>query len=242
MPDDVEELRGRFDGVSVDVGLSMAVSTVTRGPHDPFSYAMFTAKEYAIGMVLGFVVGWVAWAVQSAGSLIDNQRGASMASMIDPLHGEETSSLGILLSQAFMTYILATGTFLALFGMLFQSYAIWPATRALPLLDDRFPTLVLNLVDYAFRYAIVLSGPLVAAMFLSEFALAIVSRFSPQVQVFVLAMPIKSAIAIFMLIFYFGVILSASDHELLHAETVLNRLYEMIGAEGPAALPPGAPP
>ena len=55
-------------------------------------------------------------------------------------------------------------------------------------------------------YAIVLSGPLVAAMFLSEFALAIVSRFSPQVQVFVLAMPIKSAIAIFMLIFYFGVI------------------------------------
>ena len=91
-------------------------------------------------------------------------------------------------------------------------------------------------------YAIVLSGPLVAAMFLSEFALAIVSRFSPQVQVFVLAMPIKSAIAIFMLIFYFGVILSASDHELLHAETVLNRLYEMIGAEGPAALPPGGPP
>ena len=165
---------------------------------------MFTAKEYAIGMVLGFVVGWVAWAVQSAGSLIDNQRGASMASMMDPLHGEETSSLGILLSQAFLTYILATGTFLALFGDALPKLRHLagdpsPATAGRSVPDPHPQPGRLRL-----PLRIVLAGPLVAVMFLSEFALAIVSRFSPQVQVFVLAMPIKSALAIFMLIFYFG--------------------------------------
>ena len=38
-------------------------------------------------------------------------------------------------------------------------------------------------------------------MFLAEFALAMVSRFAPQIQVFILAMPIKSILAIFVLIF-----------------------------------------
>ena len=32
-------------------------------------------------------------------------------------------------------------------------------------------------------------------MFLAEFALAMISRFAPQIQVFILAMPIKSALA-----------------------------------------------
>jgi len=49
---------------------------------------------------------------------------------------------------------------------------------------------------------VVLSAPLIVAMFLAEFALALVSRFAPQLQVFFLAMPIKSALAVLLLIFY----------------------------------------
>jgi type III secretion protein T len=49
---------------------------------------------------------------------------------------------------------------------------------------------------------VVMAAPAILAMFLSELGLAMVSRFAPQLQVFFLAMPIKSAIAILVLAIY----------------------------------------
>ena len=59
-----------------------------------------------------------------------------------------------------------------------------------------------------------LAAPVVIAMFLAEFSLAVISRFAPQIQVFVLAMPIKSIIAMFILVFYFGVLLPRLSSEI----------------------------
>lgn len=192
------------------------------------SYALFFAKEYAIGFVLGYVVGWIFWAVQSAGALIDNQRGAAIAASIDPLQGEETSPLGILFSQAFLTYVYITGAILPIISLLYQSFALWPATRGIPLLSEQFPVLALAVADQAMRVVVTVGGPIVAIMFISEFALAMVSRFAPQVQVFVLAMPIKSALAIFLLIFYFSRLLPYSTDQLSHFKPYMDRFYDVM--------------
>jgi type III secretion protein T len=50
--------------------------------------------------------------------------------------------------------------------------------------------------------AVVFAGPLIIAMFLAEFGLALVSRFAPQLNVFVLAMPVKSGVGLFVLALY----------------------------------------
>jgi type III secretion protein T len=65
-------------------------------------------------------------------------------------------------------------------------------------------------------------------MFLAEFALAMVSRFAPQVQVFVLAMPIKSMLAIFMLIFYASVMFPYSDEPVPVAFGFAARFYTLL--------------
>jgi len=46
------------------------------------------------------------------------------------------------------------------------------------------------------------AAPAIVAMFLAELGLALVSRFTPQLQVFFLAMPIKSALALLVLVLY----------------------------------------
>jgi len=189
------------------------------------SYVMLFAKEYAIGLVLGYFVAWIFWVVQSAGSLIDNQRGASIASSIDPLQGGESTPLGDLLSLVFTTYIYATGSVLQVLGLLFTSFKIWPVWKLMPLLSPEFPRLILSVFDYSMRLSFNIAAPVVAVMFLAEFALAMVSRFSPQVQVFVLAMPIKSILAIMMLIFYSSVLFPYVNHQLLSIGGVTNRLY-----------------
>lgn len=165
-------------------------------------FMIYFAKEAALGLVMGYLVFWMFWAMQAAGNYIDNQRGAAIASSIDPLQGHEASPLGLLFSQAFITYFFSVGGFLILIQMLYRSYNSWPIFETLPLSVRDFPQLLLNVLDHGTMLVVLYAGPVIAIMFLAEFALAMVSRFAPQIQVFILAMPIKSALAVFVLIFY----------------------------------------
>ena len=203
------------------------------------SYALFFVKEYSIGFVLGYVVGWIFWAVQSAGALIDNQRGAAIAASIDPLQGHETTPVGILFGQAFLTYVFLTGAVLPIIGLLYQSFVLWPATRGVPILAEAFPVLALEIADNAMRIVVIIGGPIVAIMFLAEFALAMVSRFAPQLQVFILAMPIKSALAFFILIFYFSRLLPFATDQLSVFDPYMQRFYEVMRFS--SDLLPGSP-
>lgn len=220
--------------VAVPINLAYAAEFERTVPN----VALYFIKELAIGFVIGYLVGWIFWAVQSAGALIDNQRGAAIAASIDPLQGHETSPLGIMFSQVFLTYIFSTGAILPMIGLIYESFVLWPATRGIPILSDAFPELVLGLADEAMRFTVVLAGPIIAIMFLAEFALAIVSRFAPQVQVFVLAMPIKSALAIFMLIFYFSILLPAAEDKLDEFGGYMRTFYNLMQFAMPA---PGTP-
>lgn len=202
--------------------------------------ALHFAKEYVIGFLLGYLVGWVFWVVQSAGALIDNQRGAAIASSIDPLQGHETSPLGNMFSQVFLTYVFVSGAVLPIFGLLYNSYVLWPLDKAVPVIAENFPATVLHLFDNAMRLTFVLAAPVIAIMFMAEFALAIVSRFSPQVQVFVLAMPIKSALALFVLIFYMSLLIPFSMKQLDLAPGYANTFYNMLRA-GEMVLPTLSP-
>lgn len=196
--------------------------------HSIATLAVFIAKEYAIGFLLGYLVSWVFWAMESAGAFIDSQRGAAIAEAIDPVRGDQTSLMGNLFSQVFLAYIFTTGTFLVILGLLYKSYTVWAVPDLLPTIDASFPEKVLSLFDTAMELALVIAAPILAIMFLAEFALALLSRFAPQIQVFILAMPIKSMLASIFLIFYFAVLLPYADEYLASAEAFMNWVYEAV--------------
>jgi type III secretion protein T len=97
-------------------------------------------------------------------------------------------------------------------------------------------------MDSGMRLMFVLAAPIIALMFLAEFGLAIVSRFAPQIQVFILAMPIKSAIAILILIFYFSTMFDVAGDASASFRPLLDRFYAMLefgsGAIGGKPSPP----
>ena len=190
--------------------------------------AYFFAKEFAIGFVFGYMIGWIFWMITAVGDLIDNQRGAAIAASIDPLQGTETSPLGNLFSQAFVTYFFSIGGMLIILQVLYTSYNLRPVTEALPILSSEFPALILRIFDHAMRMMFVLAAPVVAIMFLSEFALAMVSRFAPQIQVFILAMPIKSGVAIAILVFYSSLLFTYAADQRSFFETWTDTLYDIL--------------
>lgn len=200
-----------------------------------WTYVMLFAKEYALGFLMGYGVAWLFWAVQTAGDFIDNQRGAAIASSIDPLQGHEASPLGNLFSQAFVTYFFSMGGFLLVVKLLYSSFSAWPVMRGLPLLSPELPALALQIMDSGMRLMFVLAAPVIAIMFLAEFSLAIVSRFAPQLQVFILAMPIKSALALMILIFYCVTMFEVAYKNSSSFEPYIRKLYAIMNAGDEAA-------
>lgn len=164
------------------------------------------AKEVAIGILIGFGASTIFYALESAGFFIDNQRGSSMASSVDPLTGSQTSPLGIFLTQVVTVYVFSTGGFLLLLSAVYQSYLIMPVFEFYPSFDIEDARAFLRILDRIVMLGIVIAAPAMIAMFLSEFGLGLVSRFAPQLNVFFLAMPVKSAVGILMLTLYIGLL------------------------------------
>ena len=95
------------NGVAISIALVIvpvvAVDVAVAAP-SPLEIVGMLVKETLIGLLIGFPLAVVFWSLESIGFYIDNQRGAAMASSLDPLSGAQTSPLGIMLNQAFVVY------------------------------------------------------------------------------------------------------------------------------------------
>jgi type III secretion protein T len=196
-------------------------------------FAGLFLKEWVIGFMLGYAVAWIFWSIQSAGGLIDNQRGAAIAASIDPLQGHESTPLGNIFSQAFIAYFLASGGFLLVYGLLLRSYEVWSPVDLLPVPGIALAETSLEILDLGMRIMFLVAGPVLVVMFIAEFALALVSRFAPQIQVFILAMPIKSGIAIFMLVFYFDSMFRYMQGQIGLLDNYFDAFYAIFAGDRP---------
>lgn len=165
---------------------------------------LLMAKEIFIGLALGWLVGIMFWAVESAGFFIDNQRGGSSAQMSDPWSVDQTSPTGSLLFQTMVFLFYTGGGFLGFLSMVLSSYVLWPVGELLPWpASQAFALLFAKQLGILFMYVVLLAAPIVIVCFLSDFCLGIINRFAQQLNVFVLSMGVKSAITAILLFLYF---------------------------------------
>lgn len=190
---------------------------------------LITAKESFIGIVMGMIGASLFWAVEGAGFLIDNQRGASLASIVDPLSGNQTSPMGLFLLQAFLTYFVAIGGITILLGGLYASYEIWPVFSFMPDISLDRSVIFIERLDWLMRTAFILCAPVMIAMFLTELAVGLIGRFTPQLNVFFISMPLKSAVAMALLALYVTLIFRYFDGDITalgHIDDTVKRIIE----------------
>ncbi len=198
-------LRTAFTGV---LGMFLVPLMMTHAP-EKFSIGMLTVivlKEVFVGICLGYLLAIPFWIFESIGTFIDNQRGAGIASIFNPELGSETTPLGTFMGRAYAVLFFTTGGFALFLTALYDSYRLWDPWSWFP--DLRMDALPfwLGQLDTLVRLVVLYSGPAVIVMLLAEVGLGLASRFTPQLQVFFLAMPIKSALGILMLILYLQVL------------------------------------
>lgn len=219
--------------VGVVISLSLLLQPLIHWqlPPEPLGVWIILAlalKEVFIGLLIGFVFVIIFHAVEAAGFFIDNQRGSTMASSIDPLLGGQTSPLGLLLLQSFVVYFFVSGGFLLMLGVIYASYVVLPVPTFWPSLPTDAGLFFLAQVDRLIRLAFIFAAPVFAAMFIAEIGVALISRFAPQLNVFFLAMPIKSGVAMLVLALYAQTFLIHAGQEAYSFQPLFDQLRWQI--------------
>ncbi|MDR1413779.1 MAG: type III secretion system export apparatus subunit SctT [Puniceicoccales bacterium] len=163
-------------------------------------------KEAVIGIILGFLSGFIFCVAEGVGFVVDVQRGASMATIFDPMAGSQTSLMGSFLIQMMSVAFFSAGGFLFFLSLVYKTYQVWPVFSYIPTFEGKFALFFHELLGQMMIAIFCLAAPILIVLFLTEFGLGMVNRFAPQLNVFFLSMPIKSWLSMMFLLMYLSLL------------------------------------
>ncbi|MCL9783810.1 type III secretion system export apparatus subunit SctT [Vibrio sp. S4M6] len=188
-------------------------------------------RELFIGLCIGFSAAIPFWAIDIAGFVIDTMRGASMSTVYNPLLGTQASVFGILFSQVLTVLFLVTGGFNKLLNGIYASYNSLPMGQDI-VFSKGFLVFLSHEWHLMFDLAISFALPAMVIMLMVDLALGLINRSAQQLNVFFLSMPIKSAMAILLILlslnFSFGHYLQRMN---LFEHQVQNLIVQMRGGD-----------
>jgi flagellar biosynthetic protein FliR len=159
---------------------------------------LMSGRELLIGIAIGFVSSMPLYALQTSGFIDGTLMGLNMMNMFDPTSQTQVS----VLAQA--KYMLAIWFFLYWDGHLLLARALCESVRIVPVgvgiweRPDQAPWF--DWMQRVFVLSMRISLPIFGSVMLSEVGLGFVARTVPQMNVFVLGIPMKIAIGLTVLI------------------------------------------
>lgn len=183
--------------VTLRVLLSIALAVLLAGAAAPTglgelsaaALALATVGELMIGMVLAFGVMAAFGAFAVAGNILDVQIGLGMGNVYDPVTRKGGPLFGSLLNLLGLAVFFALdGHHVLLRGLAYsiEHVPLGQGWRALA--SDA----ILAQFALMFSLGVALIAPVLLCLLLLEAGLAVVSRMLPQMNVFVLSMPLKT--------------------------------------------------
>jgi flagellar biosynthetic protein FliR len=183
-------------------------------------FAMLCVKELLFGLVLGFVMTMFFSLVQISGHYIDMQMGFGMVNVLDVQSQTNVPITSDLLG------IVLTLTFFGVNGHLKLVYILNSTFAQIPVgtvtLNPLIGMAALEVFALTFLLAVHVALPLIASGLLGEVTLGFITRAVPQVNVFVVGIPIKVVLGFMMLLLVLPVYVSFTD-------VIFERMFESIG-------------
>ncbi len=167
-------------------------------PTDLFSFAAAFGMEILVGIAFGLGVMLVFQALEMAASLVSLQIGFGLGMVFDPLTGAQTGVLEqfyrLLVTLIFFAM---NGHYLVIRGILHTFEVVPPGSAALEVIaGDRAAAFFGALIVTSVQVAL----PVFGALMLTDFAMALVGRTVPQLNVLVAGFPVKIGVGLVTLV------------------------------------------
>lgn len=161
-------------------------------------------KEVTVGLMIGLLAYIILSAVQIAGGFIDFQMGFAIANIVDPQTGAQSPIIGQYFYIFALLFLVATNAHHLLLDGIYYSYEFIGFYDMLPVGNESFPTFIIDSFAYMFMLAFQMAIPVVGSLFLVDIALGMIARTVPQVNVFVVGLPLKFMVAFLMILIFLG--------------------------------------
>lgn len=178
-------------------------------PDQILPYAAIILKEFFIGFIIGFCVFLMFTAIYVAGQLIDMKIGFGIVNVLDPQINIQVPIMGNFQYIITMLIFLTINGHHLLLDALIKSYTIISIGEGF--FSEAFFEKIIEMFSEMFLIAFKISLPVIGAVFLADVALGIVARTVPQMNVFIVGLPIKVALGIFVMVFYLPMYLIIID-------------------------------
>ncbi|EFR41018.1 MULTISPECIES: flagellar biosynthetic protein FliR [Selenomonas] len=192
-----------FFRVGIALAMSVVLFPVVDGlgtPETPPSIIMFGAAvlgELFIGWLIGFVAYISFAAITMAGKVMDMQVGFAVVNVVDPTSGQQIPLIGSFLYNLAVIILLVTNGHHMLIAALVESF------RAVPLAgleaNISLALIIANFTGTIFLTGMKIAMPITFAILLTNVGLGILSRTMPQMNIFVVGIPMQLMIGLFVL-------------------------------------------
>ncbi len=194
------------------------------------TYFLLIIKEALVGVFIGFIAYMILTAIQIAGGFIDFQMGFAIANVIDPQTGAQSPLLGQYLYTIGLLLLLTVNGHHLLLDGVFNSFRFIPLDQMwIPFGNENMVEFVIRAFNSMFIIAFQMAIPVVGSLFLVDVALGIVARTVPQLNVFVVGLPLKIGVSFIVLIAVMSVILLVVSQLFEVMLRTMRGLMELIG-------------
>ncbi|MBI5206479.1 MAG: flagellar biosynthetic protein FliR [Candidatus Firestonebacteria bacterium] len=159
-------------------------------------------SELSIGFIIGFVSQLIFTGITFAGELIGLQIGLSIAHVLNPLENHENSIISNFIN------LMAILIFLNINGHHWFFESLDLSLKILPLGLIHYPAkimlIVLNSFNKLFIIAIKISAPIMGTILILDLVFGFLSRMVPQIEIFIMSIPLKISGGLIMLALTLG--------------------------------------
>jgi flagellar biosynthesis protein FliR len=152
-------------------------------------------QEVILGMTMGFAVRLIFWSVETAGIMISDAMGLSMATLLNPEIGQSTE-VSTLLGLMAMLLFLAMDLHHDLIYLIVRSYEVVPVTQ---IHTEALLARAIALTGQLFVFAIKLAAPVLVGMLLINILMGFIYKAAPQMNIFFVSMPVHLFLGLLIL-------------------------------------------
>jgi flagellar biosynthetic protein FliR len=192
--------------VSIKAGLALIITYILFPivfndtviiPEHFLPFIFMVIGELIVGLTIGFVSSLVFSAIQMSGQLLDMQIGFGVINIIDPQSGSQVPLVGNFKYMLALIVFLATNGHHVLLSALFTSFKLIPVTGVI--FHTALATFMVDMVGGTFVIAMKISLPIIISLIITDVALGILARTMPQMNIFVVGVPGKIIVGLFVL-------------------------------------------
>lgn len=188
-------------------------------PQTVIGYGISVLLELFVGWLIGFVAYVTLAAIHMAGKIMDMQVGFSMINVMDPTSGQQIPLIGSFLYNLSIIVFLVTNGHHVIISALVESFTTVPILGAQ--VNVSLAEMMVQFTNSIFLTGVRIALPVTFAILLTNVSLGILARTMPQLNIFVVGIPLQIAIGVFVL----GIVL---PFYIMFLDVLFNEVYGNI--------------